>query len=224
MLEAEIVLILGHDVAAAHVGRRGELQHPGYLRFEQAADLHDRIGIGQPGDHLVDRCERRLELFDVSLQVGSFGDELGGLAGAQQDETVDQHIEPERHGVGIDVVAGQGGGGDRLLQPQHLVRRLAQKPGQVVARDPTEGLLPVDDQHRVGDHRDGEEAQGEGKQQPLDVGDPAYSGRQYLPHRLASSPDPAEIATSRPCGRPAKQTGCRSADAGGRCSNRSCRR
>ena len=145
-------------------------------------------GLGRPGDHLVYRYERRLELFDVSLQVGPFGDELGCLAGAQQDETVDEDVQPERHRVGIDVVAGQGGGGDRLLQPQHLVRRLAQQPGQVVARDAAEGLLPVDDQHRVGDHRDGEEAQGEGEQQPLDVREPAYSGSQYLPHRFVSRP------------------------------------
>ena len=216
MLEAEIVLVLGHDVAAAHVGGRGELQHPGHLRLEQAADLHDRVGVGQPGDHLVDRRERRLEFLDVALELGPFGDELGGLARAQQDETVDQDVEPERHRVGVDVVAGQGGGRDRLLQPQHLVRCLAQQPGQVVARDAAEGLLPVDDQHRVGDHRDGEEAQRKGKQQPLDVGEPAKSGSQHLPHRFASRPILQEIVTSRPCGRPATPTGCRSADAAAR--------
>ena len=94
MLEAEIVLVLGHDVAAAHVGGGGELQHPRHLRLEQAADLHDRVGVGQPGDHLVDRRERRLEFLDVALEVGPFGDELGRLAGAQQDETVDQDVEP----------------------------------------------------------------------------------------------------------------------------------
>ena len=44
-------------------------------------------------------------------------------------------------------------------------------------------LLAVHDQDGIGDHRHRQESQQEGEQQPLDIGEPAEPGSQYLPHR-----------------------------------------
>ncbi len=116
MLEAEVALILGDDVAAAHIGGRRHLQHARDERLDHGAKVQGDLGIGQLGGEFLDDRQGGFEFLDAALELRSLAEEFGGFAGAQQHHAIGQHVDAQPDGVGIDAASRQGGGRDHFLE------------------------------------------------------------------------------------------------------------
>ena len=138
----------GDQVVAGTVGGGGQ---PGQPRIEVAQQGQQPVGdrrLAQPLEHRLRGGDGPPQLRHRGLALRLRPDEGPDLAAAQQLRPVGDDVEPELDRLQPLLVRLQPVAGDGRLQPRHLQRRLADEPGDVVAGDRAQRLLPLQDQDR----------------------------------------------------------------------------